>query len=144
MQRYRAPRPHDLALCVFTVIAYMLDEETLSEAFTAAAGSLVPRGLLLLDVPHREMFESFDHDTESIIRQVEIEPIAGSVHTYRERTLLRTGEGSVRYEDRFRIRHWTMEETLESLAAAGFVPADDVSTRFTGLGADYLLMRRSD
>jgi SAM-dependent methyltransferase len=143
MQRYRARRPHDLALCVFTVIAYILDEETLSQAFTAAAQSLVPDGLLLLDVPQYDMFESFDHDTESIIRHVEIEPIAGPVHAYHERTVLRTPDGSIQYEDTFRIRHWTLEETLVALDAVGFVPADDISARFTGLGANYLLMRRS-
>ena len=95
------------------------------------------------NVPHPEMFESFDHDTGGIIRQVEIEAMEGSLHEYRERTLLRTPDGSVRYQDQFQIRNWTMEETLGALESAGFVPAGDLSARFAGLGADYLLMRRS-
>ena len=144
MQDYSANRPHDLALCVFTVIAYLLDEASLVAGLGAAARSLSPHGLLLLDVPCPDVVQSFDHDTGELIRRVEIETEGDSVYDYREDTVLRGVDGSTtRYRDHFRIRQWTMQEVLAALDSAGFVRAGDVAARFSGLGADYLLMRRS-
>ena len=144
MQEYQADRPHDFALCVFTVIAYLLDEQSLAAGMASAARSLAPGGLLLLDVPHPEVFESFDYDSGEIIRHVEIDGEGDTVYDYREDTALRNGDGTTsRYQDHFRIRRWTSEEVLAALDSVGFVRAVDVAARFSGLGADYLLMRRS-
>ena len=142
MEDYRTDRPHDFALCVFTVLAYVLDTEALTAGFEAVAAALAPGGLFLVDVPDESVFQSFDHDSADIIRGVRIEPIADSLYEYDEHTTLRTELGQVSYSDRFALRHWTKDEILAALADAGFTTADDVTRRFAGLGAEYLLMRR--
>jgi len=142
MQGYGGDHTHDLALCVFTVIAYMLDHHTLDSALRAAGGALRPGGLLLIDVPNEEVFESMEHDTGDIIREVSIEPLEGPLYRYRESTLIRTADGPTRYEDAFTLRRWTVDEIRDALARVGFEPGDDVEARFRGLGACYLLWRR--
>lgn len=142
MQAYSGDNEHDLALCVFTVVAYMLDDLTLDSALRAAADALAPAGLLLIDVPNEEVFESLDHDTGDIIRTVSIEPLEGPLYRYEESTVIRTAEGRARYEDAFTLRRWTEDEIRNSLTKAGFEPAGDVEAGFRGLGARYLLWRR--
>lgn len=142
MQAIDGPGVHDMALCVFTVIAYLLDEEALTSAFRAVHASLGPGGLFLLDVPDEEVFDSFEVESAEIIREVAIEPCGNHLFDYRESTLIRTSNGEVRFEDRFTMRRWTVAEVTRTLAAVGFSMHDDVSHRFTELGARYLLVRR--
>lgn len=141
MQAYRADRKHDLALCVFTVVAYLLDERALRDAFAAAAACLVPEGLFLLDVPDASVFEGFDHDTGEIMRRVDIESVGASIYQFSEETTLRTEDGPVTYRESFPIRHWTREEILDATAQSGFVTESDVAAHFAELGAEYLLLR---
>jgi SAM-dependent methyltransferase len=141
MQDFAEPG-QDLALCVFTVLAYILDDEALHASFAAASEALRPGGLFLLDVPHGEVFQSFDHDDDIMIRRVDVELTAPGRYTYREATALRTSDGIVRFDDHFDLRQWSMDEVLSALTARGFRAKADVSGRFAGLGADYLLMER--
>lgn len=131
-----------MALCVFTVIAYLLDEVALTSAFRAAHASLRPGGYFLLDVPDEEVFDSFGVESAEIIREVAIEPCGNHLYDYRESTLLRTSNGAVRFEDCFTLRRWTVAEVARTLDEVGFSPHDDVRHRFTELGARYLLVRR--
>lgn len=143
MQAYRTDHPHALALCVFTVIAYLLEPDSLAAAFDAVAASLMPGGLFLLDVPDASVFEGFDCDTGDLIGHVEIERLEDSIYDYRENTVLRSDRGPVSYQDRFQIRHWTRDEVFEALSGAGFETEADVTTRFADHGAEYLLLRSS-
>ena len=141
IQDYPAGARHDLALCVFTVVAHLLDDAELDAAIGAIRRSLEPGGLLLLDIPHREMFAGFDDETGDLIRSVTIDPIGGGLHDYHESTTIRTGDGQKSYEDTFVIRYWEPEVSSTVLRRHGFRTAEDVSSRFTGLGAEYLLVR---
>ena len=143
IQSYRPDRTHQLALCVFTVIAYLLDERSLREALASVASSVEPGGLFLVDVPDADVFTSFDEENEQMIRTVEIEPLEGALYGYSEHTTLRTPDGPVTYHDRFPLRRWSVEEVTEALARAGFQPHENVASRFEDLGAHYLLLRRS-
>lgn len=141
IQEYPADARHDLALCVFTVLAHLLDEAELDAAIGTVHRSLEDGGLFLLDIPHPEMFAGFDDETANLIRSVTIDPLGGGLHDYRETTTLRTPDGQESYEDRFVIRYWEPEVVSNVLERHGFRSTEDVSGRFTGLGADYLLVR---
>ena len=143
MEHYQGAPSHDLALCVFTVIAFLLKPESLSSAFEAARGSLKPGGLFLLDVPHESVFVDVDYDDDQIIRTVQISPTGGGRYNYSEHTVVRTEKDEETYRDRFSIRYWTRREVSDALQTAGFVAEADISGRFAGLGADYLLMRKA-
>lgn len=141
IQSYRGVDRHDVALCVFTVIAHLLDETELDAAIGAVARSLKEGGLFLLDVPRREVFVGFDDESGDLIRSVTIDPTGGGLYAYHEATTIRTPQGQESYEDDFAIRYWEAELVREVLRRHGFRSSADVSARFTGLGADYLLMR---
>ncbi len=145
MRQYRSgDRHHDCALCVFTVVAYLLDPAELRASFEAAASCLRPGGLFLVDIPHHSVFEGFEVETGEIIRNVEFAPLSDSSYTYSEKTVLRTADGQVSFEDRFTLRRWRREEIEEALDAAGFEAEAEVDETFSGFGADYVLMRRRE
>lgn len=143
LQDFRSDIRHDMALCVFSVCAHLLDEQALEGAIGSVARSLAPDGLFLLDVPREEVFTGFDHDTADLIRAVTMEAIGGGLYAYRESTTLRTPGGQESYQDAFTLRHWSVERVERALIQHGFRTEDDVSARFSDLGADYLLVRRS-
>lgn len=142
MQDYSGGPEHDLALCVFTVLVYMLDEEALRSAVDAAAAALRPGGLFLVDVPSTDVFEGFEFDTTDVIRCVEIEPVAEALFRYHERTAVMQDGIPKSFEDRFDIRHWKPDEVRGALEDAGFRVRDDLTDRFASWGASYLLLER--
>jgi SAM-dependent methyltransferase len=143
IQDFEPTRSYSFALCVFTVLAYIVDEETLGAALAAVAGALEPGGLFLLDVPDAAVFQGFDHETDDIIRTVVIDPTVDGLYTFREHTAILTDMGPVTFQDEFVLRHWDRAEILRGLYEVGFETEADVTARFSGLGAEYLLMRRT-
>jgi SAM-dependent methyltransferase len=143
MQDYRTDRPHDLALCVFSVVSYLLDRRALWTAARAAARALRVGGLLLVDIPRREVFEGFDVESDDLLRHVEIEPRGGSLFLYREQGAVR-GRGAIarQYEDVFELRCWAPAELRAAFEDAGFRVREDFSDLFVEWGAGYLLMER--
>jgi SAM-dependent methyltransferase len=142
MQDFQPKRSYSFALCVFTVLAYIVDEETLGAALAAVATALEPGGLFLLDVPDLSVFQGFDHDSDDIIRSVVIDPTADGLYSFRENTAILTDRGPVTFQDEFVLRHWDRAEILNGLYEVGFETEADITSRFSGLGAEYLLMRR--
>ena len=65
--QFQSP-PFDLALCVFTVLLYLLDEAALDAAFQAAAVALRPGGCLLLDIPSRQIFLSYNRTAPDFVQ----------------------------------------------------------------------------
>ena len=47
-----------MALCVFTVLLYLLDEEALEQSLEAAFRALRSGGTLLIDIPSKALFRS--------------------------------------------------------------------------------------
>jgi len=145
VERYRARSAHDVGLCVFTVVGYLLDEEALKDAAGAMAGALAPGGRLLLDIPGRVVFEGFDVVADDVIRCVEITEVEDGpkgLFDYRERTVVRTKRGERRFDDAFRVRWWPREVLLGAFADAGLELEEDRSHRFAAWGAEYLWLRR--
>lgn len=134
--------PATMALSVFTVLAYALTDTELRAGLEAVHRTLQPGGTFLLDVPDDEVFESLDIESADLIREVVMTPVGDRLIDYREHTVVRTGEGQAEYRDMFRLRMWTPEEVKASLRDIGFDAVQDVSDRFEGLGARYLIACR--
>ena len=145
LEEYRGARDQDLALCVFSVLGYVLDEEGLSAAFRGMASALCPGGVAVVDIPGAEVLESFDVESDDVLRHVEIAPVPGmpELHSYRERTAVRIGGGEKRFEESFLIRTWELPEVVGAAREEGLVLEDDLTHRFEAWGADYLLFRRT-
>lgn len=147
LEAYRGREDHDLALCVFSVIGYLLDEESLEAAVRVMAASVREEGRVLLDIPGPDVFEGFEVETDDVLRYVEMErvdgPGPGEVYAYRERTAVRSRGRERHFEDAFRVRRWPREVVEAALTRAGFTLEEDLSARFADWGAGYLLLRRT-
>jgi SAM-dependent methyltransferase len=133
----------DLALCVFTVLPYLLDEVALNASFAAAWRALSSGGVLLLDIPSRAVFTSYSFCDGKIRRSVEVVPTTGPFHSYTERLGVRGGNGHWQeYTDHFDLRWWSTDEILRAAEAAGLSCERELSPLFTGTGSRYFLLRR--
>ncbi len=143
LSSYDGPGGHDLALAVFTVIAYILTPQELAASFANAAKALTPDGRLLIDVPRRILFNSNKVQTHGLARDITFTPLGGNLFTYAEKTTLETKSGTFRYEDQFNLRHWSQPEVRDALRQAGLEIDHDWTDHFTAAGAEYWLCRKT-
>lgn len=134
----------DLALCVFSVLGYLVTVPALQAAFRGMASALRPGGAVVVDVPGPEVLEGFEVESEDVLRYVDIEPVTGveGLYDYLERTAVRRAGGVRRFEESFRVRAWKRGEILAAAGAAGLALEAELTHRFEAWGADYLLLRR--
>jgi SAM-dependent methyltransferase len=143
LSSYTGPGGHDLALAVFTVIAYILTREELIASFANAAKSLKPDGELLIDVPSSVLFRDNHVRVAGLTRDITFTPLGNNLFNYQESTELTISDGVVCYEDSFTLRHWATDEVTAALAEAGLTVTEDWSARFPMAGAGYWVCRRT-
>lgn len=143
MEDFRGDGKFDLALCVFTVILYLLDENSLKKSLTAAYDALRPNGLLILDIPSEAIFTGYSIKDPGFERIVSITRTNDSVYDYKETLAVTSSHGSTaRYEDAFQIRHWDKQKVMEILQEIGFVDCEDLTVRFSGSGSSYYRLKK--
>ena len=142
MQDFRAENAFDMALCVFTVLLYLLDEEALEQSLEAAFRSLRSGGTLLIDIPSKALFRSSRSEKHGIDRYVTVEHVNDAVFTYREQLTIRDEDGERNFTDEFQIRHWSFEKVVETLMKVGFQLEKNFSRELAGSGSQYLLMKK--
>lgn len=129
----------DLALCVFTVILYLLDEVSLRQSFENVFNSLRADGRLFLDIPTKAAFGSYEKKTTRMYRKVRVESLSGDLFQYSEQTRF----DGVDYFDTFQIRYWNEEYILDLLGEIGFTLDLDLRNRFAGTGSSYFLFEKT-
>lgn len=142
MQSFHEDGQYDLALSVFTVVAYLLDERDLTRALQALARALRVGGLLLLDIPSRQIFRDYEFSNDHLLRTVRVTAQDEVLYRYEEQTELQQAGRTVRYSDHFLIRYWEREQVLNLLTLQGFVLRQDLSQTFAGTGAYYWLLEK--
>lgn len=143
MEDFRDEGKFDMALCVFTVILYLLDEDALEKSFTAAYKALRPDGIILLDIPSEAIFSCYSRREQGFDRKVSVTPCNGSIYTYKEELVVTGNDGEiVRYADEFQIRHWPQHHILKLLQKIGFVEQDDLTCHFSGAGSSYYKFKK--
>ena len=143
MQDFRSTPRFDLALCVFTVVIYLTEEDALRSALRSAASCLVPGGRMFIDVPSGAIFADRRRRTPRLLREVCISTEGDSpVRTYRERIDVLHGPLQGQYTDEFRIRHWQSAEVLKVAVEEGFVVERNLSDTFAVTGAEYWVLSR--
>ena len=141
MQDYSGSARHDLALCVFTVVIYLLDEAALQAAMRSVRRSLKPGGQLLIDVPSRELFHNRRVRKRQLQRTVTIKPLGDDLFDYTEKVVLHPQQAARSWEDRFTIRCWSREQVLQAAAEAGLQLERDCADVLQDSGSQYLLLR---
>ncbi len=138
IQDFKEGGDFDLALCVFTVILYLLDEVSLRQSLENVFTSLRPNGRLFLDIPTKVAFRTYSRNTPRMSRHVSVELIGGELFQYTEQTRF----DGVDYYDTFQIRYWKEEYILGLLGEIGFSPERDLRNRIAGTGSNYFIFKR--
>lgn len=136
----------DLALCVFTVLAYLLDEASLEKALRTAHSALRPDGCLFLDVAQKRIFGNFAQEGDIVSRVVTVNPQQNDIYLYSERIEVHRGEfAGKKFHDEFRIRYWPPDRVRAILEGIGFEIVRDFSqtSPFDYSGAHYWLMKKT-
>ncbi|MEI7485546.1 MAG: methyltransferase domain-containing protein [Ignavibacteriota bacterium] len=141
LQDFHSGDKFDMAVCVFTVILYLPDEESLEKSIQAISNILKPGGLLLIDVPSRLIFQSYKKNTEKIQRFVNISPQDDNLYYYEETTTINESGRSSDYSDKFLIRYWDAEYVIKIMEKYGLLTEEDLTDKFAGSGSGYFLMR---
>jgi len=143
MEEFRGEGKFDMALCVFTVMLYLLDEDSLKKSLTAAYEALRPNGVLLLDIPSEAIFSGYSTRDPGFERTVSISRHNGNIYTYREELLITNDDGeTTRYKDEFQIRYWPNQQVIELLKEVGFVNGEDLTPHFSGAGSSYYKFKK--
>jgi len=143
MEEFRGEGKFDMALCVFTVILYLLDEDSLKKSLAAVFEALRPDGLLLLDIPYEAIFSGYSMRAPCFERTVAVTRHNGNIYTYREELVVTNDEGkATRYEDEFQIRHWSKNQVMEVIRDLGFVDGEDLTPHFSGAGSSYYKFKK--
>lgn len=133
----------DLALCVFTVLLYLLDESTLHKSFTAVYNSLKQEAFLILDIPTKDLFQGYIFSNNMVKRTVNIKEMDNGLYEYQEDlTVFSQSQTSKNYSDTFQIKYWPEEKVLSVLENIGFVMVADLSMHFLGSGSKYFLLQK--
>lgn len=134
----------DFALCVFTVLLYVLDENALNKALSVAYSALKPEGRLLIDIPSRGIFQGYTTNDERLSRSVSVTPDNEDVYWYEEKLIVnRPGNDEITYSDRFRIRYWPHEVIRNALLSVGFILEADLTNHFYGTGSQYWILKKT-
>ena len=132
----------DLALAVFTVIAYILTWEELTLSFTRAGECLKAEGKLLIDIPSKSLFHDSHVMRNGLDRKIRFVPLGANLYSYKETTTLSDNGTEIKYEDKFRLRYWTEVEVKSALHQAGLEILEDWSIHFPMAGAAHWLCRK--
>ena len=134
----------DFALCVFTVLSYLLDEDSLKKALLATHRALKSNGSLLIDIPARTIFQSYSWKDDSIERSVSVIKENADIYRYQEKTeVKRPNGGKSIFSDEFKIRHWPSAYVLSALLTTGFVLEEDLSDSFSYAGSQYWILKKA-
>ena len=145
MEDFNTEERFDVALCVFTVILYLLDEESLKEALSSAHEILKPNGRLLIDIPSRTIFQNFSCKDDLIERRVSVIADNDDIYRYQEELKVQEPNGDdSEYSDEFNIRYWPSEYVYDTLAATGFNLEADMTEHFSGAGSLYWIMKKAE
>ena len=125
-REHRVPSSFDVVTCLFSAIAYMLDEGALTEAVRAMAGHLAPGGLLLIEPflapsevrPNRPWMTVVDRPEIKIAR-MDVPEVAGRVLNLEFQYLVSTSEGVIHEIERHEVGLFTAEEIGDAFEKAG-------------------------
>lgn len=145
MQDFQADKPFDIALCVFTVLLYLIDEYMLKQSIKVASGSIKSGGYLIIDVPSEALFQNYEYHDAQINRSIDISLIddKASLYQYSENTKYIKGDEIITYSDVFQIKLWSVDYIKNILIQFGFNEIESINA-FSGTGSNYFLCKKEN
>ncbi len=138
IEDFDTPSPFDMAICVFTVLSYILDDEALEKSIRSMAKAIRIGGFLLIDIPTMVLFRSGSLESEHFYRTISIELKEDDIYVYKEKTKMHNNENINSYLDEFEIRFWKEEHVMSLMKMNGFIQEKDLSRDFTSTGSRVL------
>ena len=138
IQNFTSIIRYDFALCVFSVLIYLTTEPDLDRAILAIRNCLKPKGRVLMDIPLLAAFSDLKHSSPTLIRNVLIDK-SQDVFVYKESIDALIDDTWINYSDTFGIKCWSAQMIVDKMISNGFEVRKDLSDRFAGSGAHYLL-----
>lgn len=119
MQECALPADYDIALCLFTTISYLLDEDSLAAGLRSASAALKNGGRLLIDVPEHVVFRSCHAANPVLDRRIEVAALGDDLYRYSEQNRCFMDGTWHEYQDAFSIRYWAESQVLAMLREQG-------------------------
>jgi len=138
----------DIALCVFTVIAYIVQENNLRQAIQNIASSLKRDGLFLLEIPQQDLFQSVTIRKQGVTKEVTITPSTqiDGLYQYKEICNGMMDGNPFEYKEEFPIKQWEDENILKICNENGLVQSElqkeILEYKFCGTGGKYYLLKK--
>ena len=144
MKDFDSDRAFDMALCVFTVISYILDADSLEQSIQSIAKSLRVGGLLLIEIPPIHVFEKFNAVTPLMSRTlfIDLEKSDTQIYRYSEKTLVEYQGELIDYSDDFQLRFWEEGLVVKLMKKHGLELEEDLDKHFAIFGSRYLMMKK--
>lgn len=136
----------DLAIAIFTVLAYIKTQPELIEVFQNIYNSLKPGGLFMFDLEKRAGYDlkcrinnGIVHGNLNDLVTVNFQDNESELCNYYEHVkgTLPNGE-DFDYTESFKIRFWTVNEVRSIFSQIGFTEIE----HFTVFNADYIVLKR--
>ena len=143
MQDFISNERYDFALCVFSVLIYLTEEETLNQAISSLKKCLELNGSVLIDIPKPLAFRDLNYESSTLRRNVIIDK-RNDIFVYKESIDVLEGGNWVNYSDKFEIRCWKLETVINKMKQLGFIIKKDLSERFAGSGSSYFIFKLLD
>lgn len=136
----------DLAIALFTVLAYATTAEALAANLQNICRHIKPGGYFFFDLPESVFFHTgclMDIQTDTFSRRVDVMPTEQpAIYTYQEQCSGALDGQQFSYEDTFTIRHWKASTLDTLLRAEGLVNTARTFPEFTATGSIYHLYQR--
>jgi SAM-dependent methyltransferase len=138
----------DLALTVFTVLSYILDEDGLLELFQNINRHLKPGASFLFDLASPAAFSQNNHRYNGNglngVVNVQFINTGGPIANYSEEVLVNLPDEFPlisKVTEFFQIRCWTLNEITSLLAKSGFGFTRHIPG-YSGMGAEYYVCKK--
>lgn len=142
MEKFSAQTTYRLALCLFTVLMYVIKEEDIRKFVDVVFNALAPKGSFLIDIPSKKLFKTLYVKNKYIRRNMSIKPAGNNLYNYKEDTIFLKNNEKVTYSDYFLIKYWEKEFILNLFCQRGFSVVHNVSRWIECAGSDYYVLKK--
>lgn len=147
-EKFQLEEKYDLALAVFGVFQYIIDEKELDNSIKKVSNALKPDSYLIFDLPReRMMAKNNTYEIPGLKRVISKKEINKNTFQYSEKTKGVFNGEEFNYHDEFQIRCWKIDEIRNIAEKYGMQVDSAISEQaqniFNWTGADYYVMKKT-
>lgn len=136
----------NLAICLFTVLSYVISEEEMIATVDNICDKLDSGGYFFFDLPGNVFFNTnplINVQKVNLKRLVTLTPqVNRDIYTYTEICSGSYNGNPFQYEDEFPIKKWNIEDINKLLEERKVYKANDNFPQFANTGSNYYLYRK--